>query len=213
MYSNEETKNNFMSIFNHIFRHRKKRLLSDVEMEFQRYIDSFTYLYLVFIAMGILISFFSNISIHLCGVLIGILFCVMGGIYLFFFLRKQHFSFYKFFITFSLIAFLFGIIFFFLNPNYEKSYFIFLGLSIVFMNLERLLELFYLFRSNDPSKTIFLVISVLSVVLSIFVFLNPFSNLLKNEVLGIFSILFSILNLMQLSLLQKRIHEFINSIE
>lgn len=213
MYSNEETKNNVMSMLQRIFRHRKKRLLNDTEREFQRYIDLFTYIYLLFILVGVSMSFFSTISIHLCGVLLGILFCIMGGIYLFFFLRRKSFVLYRFFIIFSSIAFILGIFFFFMNPNHEKSYFICFGVSIILMNLERLYELFYLLRFNDPTKNIFMVCTILSMILSIFVFMNPFANLLKNEVLGIFSILFSILNLMQISLLQKRISEFVNSID
>ncbi len=135
MYSNEETKNNVMSMLQRIFRHRKKRLLNDTEREFQRYIDLFTYIYLLFILVGVSMSFFSTISIHLCGVLLGILFCIMGGIYLFFFLRRKSFVLYRFFIIFSSIAFILGIFFFFMNQNHEKSYFICFVVSIIFMNL------------------------------------------------------------------------------
>ena len=214
MYSNDDqTKKNFMTLFNNIFRRRKKRLLSEAEIEFQRYVDYFTYFYLLFIVIGIIYCFLSNISVHLCGVIFGILFCVMAGIYLFFFLRRKNFSLYKFFSIFGVIGFVLGIAFFFLNPNNESSYLLCFGLSIIVVNLDRLLELFYLFRSNDPSKIIFLLSSILSVSLGVFVVINPFSYLFYREILGIFAILFSIINLMQLSLLQKRISEFVNSVD
>lgn len=207
MYSDiDHAKKNLRDITKKLFHRRTKRLLTDSEIVFQRYLDFFSLFTLFFLLFGIVMSLLSNVSILACSIGYGLFAILYGVIHLFFFFQRRHFAFYRFSILYGVIDIILGILFFVLPSNLS---FLLLGVFFLVSTFEKFLSSFYLFRLHDQSFLVILVSSILVLFMGILLMINPFGNLTFNETFGLFSILFSVLNLAMYSLLQKKISEFV----
>lgn len=209
MYSDLEKNKKKFPFSISLFRHRTKRLLSDIESEYQKYLDVMTFYMIAFLVMGIVFALFQTFSIRTCSVILGLFAFAYGAIKGFFVTHRRRFTFYRFTIFPMIISFLFGGILLFF-PNFVFPYYsLFLGFFILLVMLERFYNCFFFFRMRDNSRYVFLSSTILSVLLAIVVMINPFTQLLYGEIFGIFSIFFSILNLSMLSLLQRSIVDYV----
>lgn len=211
MYSNaENTKKSLKDFIKNIFRKRKKRLLTDSEKEFQKYLSVSAILYLVTIIFGIVFAIYSNLTIGVCQILIGIVATIFTIFYGFFFFQRKKFTFYKFFILFAIVNLIVVILLFFLDSS---NFLLLSGIWFMVLHFERLLEAIYLLKVQDQTRVLFSVFSIMSIVLGIFVMVNPFIQFAYREVVGIMLILYSVLNLSELSLLYKKMNFFVSSFE
>lgn len=210
MYSEiHQNKNSFKEFCNRLFHRRTKRLLTDREQEFQKYLDFFTYFSILFLLCGIMFSIFS-FSLKSCGVIMGIFFLLNALIHGYFFTKRRNFSIFRFCVIPMFMFIILGIVPFCLKLSQMDFYFIVLGIYVLLGSIEHFLLSFSIFRLHDQTFFLFLIFSILSIVISILVFLNPFEQLTYAEVLGVFLILYHILRLSLLSLLQKKISGFVS---
>jgi len=193
-----------------MFRRRTKRLLTDSEVFFQRYLDVMTVFSILFLLLGIIFSILSSYSFRFYNLLLGLFLLIFGIIEVPFFFKRRQFSYFRFSGVKGLIISFLGIIFFFIDINKMEYSFIFLAIYIFINVVEKFGMTFCLFRLHDKSFIVMMVHSLLLLMLGILLWINPFHHLLFAEVLGIFIILYHILNLSILSLLQKRISEFVS---
>lgn len=209
MYSDvDRTKKGLSAIRQKLFHRRTKRLLTDTERIFQNYLDIFTVYFIIFILLGICFASFQNVSLSIWKYVFGILLILSGIIHFLFFMKRRQFYFYRFSWIYSLVGILLGLISFFLGDIHLHLLLIFFGIYVFVSTLERLMECFYLFPLRDQCVLMLIVHAIVGVILGIFILVNPFAHLSYAEVLGIFSILFGILNLSEVSILQRRITEF-----
>lgn len=195
------------NIIARIFRRRTKRLLTDTEMEFQKYLDVFLLYYVVFIICGILFAVVPSFTIFHCSKILGVLFILYGFIQFYFFRHRRNFSFYRFSFLYGIGSIILGGFLVFVKS--VPALFVITGIFMLLSLVERVMESFIIYRLHDGSFPVMVTNTILSIILAIFFMVNPFEQLDFTEVFGIFSILFSILNLSEQSILQRRISEFV----
>ena len=95
MYQEEMKQKGSVSILERIFHRRKKRLFSNIELEFQKYLDAFTLFSIVLILMGVVLAIWNSIPELLLRIFIGgsLFVFYLCDIYLIF--RRRDFSYYK----------------------------------------------------------------------------------------------------------------------
>lgn len=212
MYS--EINKNKKSLFrNGLFHKRTKRLLNDNERELEKYLNTFLIFSLVLVFIGIIIAVWMSSAIHISAILIGISILASSILYFVYFLRRRKFSFYRFSLFYGIIGLIISLFFFVTDPVESTRYCALLGLYMIFMTSEQLMETFYLFRAHDHNFVFLLVSSLLSVFLGILVWINPFEHLFISEVLGIFIILYYILHLTELFYLRNHVSELVESFD
>lgn len=187
----------------HFFHRRTKRLLNPVGNRFEFFLNTFVIYSFFFLVLGIF-SAMGSLSNQLISIFLGILFLGYGGVHFYFFFQRQQLSFYKLSCVYGILGICLGIAsFIFANTNYLQLLVVF-GIYFIIQTLERVLEGFSLIRLHDKDVIVFLVQSLLFVFMAILLFINPFVNLYFGEIIGIFSILFGILNLSSLSFMRKK---------
>jgi len=207
MYSDTaKTKSKLAFMTKKLFHRRTKRLLTDSEILFQKYLDVSSLFSLLFLIMGIGMILCQSVSMKLYGMIFGLFLLGFAGIQFYFFLKRREFEVFRFSCISFFFAVVLGILYFILNPIY---YILLWGFVIIVSMFEKLFHAFYLYRLHDNSFLIYFVSLFMMLILAILAFIHPFANLPILEVLGLLSILFHILNLSTLSLLQKRISEFV----
>lgn len=209
MYSDTERQKEKMNrtIISRIFRRRTKRLLTDTEMEFQKYLDTFLIYYIVLMICGILFAVIQSFTVFHCSKILGVLFMLGGMIHFYFFRHRHIFSMYRFSVFFGLSSIILGLCLILIKS--VTMLFVVTGIVMLVLTVERMIESFVMFRLHDGSFPVLITNTILSIGLSILFMINPFQQLQYTEVFGIFSILFSILNLSGQSILQRRISEFV----
>lgn len=206
MYSNDIKSRKFNDIWKGLFRKRTKRLLTNTEKEFQKSLFCFMSLYGIMIVMGILFAVLSDITLQSCSIFLGILLLAFALMYFFYFLRARKFTFYKVYIFFALGTFALGLLFFFLQAHFVL---ILSGAFMMLIGLERVIETVFFFRMKNPGKVVLLVSTIFLFLLGALIMINPFVQLMYREVIGIFLILFSLLNISINLLLHREISSFI----
>lgn len=187
----------------HFFHRRTKRLLTPVGNRFAFFLNTFVIYSFFFLVLGIF-SAMGSLANSLISIFLGILFLGYGIVHFYFFFQRQQLSFYKLSCIYGILGICLGIAsFIFANTNYMQLLVV-LGIYFIIQTLERVFEGFSLIRLHDKDVIVFLVQSLLFVFMAILLFINPFVNLYFGEIIGIFSILFGILNLSSLSFMRKK---------
>jgi len=207
MYSETEKEpSRWSSIRNRLFHRRTRRLFTDTEQEFERYLTAFGFISIAFILGGILFSIWPFMSFYvLQGTIVG-LGIISGFLCFWFFRKRKSFSFYQISILYGILNIIVSILGFFFQGY---SILVVLALYILITILERIFTIFYFLRLHDRSVMILIVSSCLMLFMAVLLFINPFAQLYFGEVLGIFMVLYGILNLLQISFLQKRSRDFL----
>lgn len=211
MYNEEAQKKSSGGILERIFHRRKKRLFSNIELEFQKYLDAFTIFTVLFIFLGVVLAIWSGISSIVLRIFIAFSFFLYAGIAFYFFFRRRELSFYNFCILYGIISFLLGTFVFF-QENIQGVLNL-LGVFYLTISFGHYLESFYFFRMHDNDALVLLVSNVLIDFIAILLFINPFAQLLGGEVIGVFLILFGILQISILSFLNKKSSSFLSFFE
>lgn len=211
MYQEEMKQKGSVSILERIFHRRKKRLFSNIELEFQKYLDAFTLFSIVLILMGVVLAIWNSIPELLLRIFIGGALFVFSLCEFYFFVRRRELSFYNIHIFYGIVALILGILLFF-QENVQGVLNLF-GVFYLMVSLQHYLESYYMIRLRDKDVIVFLVSNVLIDFMAILLFINPFSQLLGGEILGVFLILFGIIHISLLSFLSKKSSSFLSFFE
>lgn len=196
-----------------LFHRRTKRLLTDNEREFQKYLNCFLIGFFVFLIIGILIASWSTLPIRITSVLFGVVFFAFSVLHFIYFRRRRHFEFYRLMLFFGIVGVIFALLFFITDIAFMERYLLFLGIYIILMSFERLFEVFYFIRVHYQGFIFLLVAAFLNLFLGILLIVNPFAQLMYYEILGIFTILYCVLNLTEIMFLHGRISEFVSAFD
>ncbi len=211
MYSEENEKVSSTSFWRRLFHRRTRRLFTDLEREFQNYLDSFSIFSVVLLLFGVVFSLWNTAEPLLVRILLGLLFLAYGILHFWFFSKRRKFSIYKISVVYGILGFVGAICTFFASEL--SNVLLVFGLFLFLTTLERFFLSFYLIRLRDMSVSMLLVSMGLMVFMGVLLFINPFTHLYLGQVLGIFAILYGILNLTQLSFLSKKINDILSFFE
>ncbi|MCI8575617.1 MAG: hypothetical protein HFI09_04020 [Bacilli bacterium] len=187
-----------------LFRKKTKRLLTKTENDLSLFFHIFMIYALMFVFFGICSVIGSSLSNGFLKIVLSLLFLGYGILHFYFYRRRGMQPFYKSSIFFGLVGCLFGLIGFFISSLNYQSLLVLYGVYFFIVVLERGYQGFPFVRVRDKDAIVFGVILLLLIFMAILLFINPFFNLYFGEILGVFSILFGVLNLSSLSFLQKK---------
>lgn len=164
---------------------------------------------IVFAILGLIIVLKSEIANSVAGTLIGIFFMVAGIIQIYTFIDKSKIRLFKCNLVIGILNLLLGI-FIMLNPlTLVDILNISLGIWLLIDGIGKLILFMNLKKVEEESKKIFLVSSLLLIFMGIVIIINPFRSIVITKTIGIFIILYNIVNLNDLVLLKRRSKKFL----
>lgn len=164
---------------------------------------------ILYLLLGVIIFLKSEIANSVAGILIGIFFLISGCIQIYTFLDKSKIRLFRCNIYIGILEFILGI-FIMLNPlTLIDILNISLGLWILIEGLNRGIYFYQLKKVGEETNKIFLTSALLLVFMGIIIILNPFRSIVITKMIGIFIILYNVVNLNNLVLLKRRCKKFL----
>jgi uncharacterized membrane protein HdeD (DUF308 family) len=167
---------------------------------------AFSVLYAI---LGIVIFLKSEMTISVVGTLIGVFFLISGIIEVYTFFDKYKIRLFRSNIIIGILTAILGILMILYPKTTVSVLNIGLGIWILFEGIGKFILFINLKKIKDSCSKIILVSSLLSIFLGVVIIINPFSTILVAKSVGIFIILYNILNLNDLVLLKRRSKYFL----
>ena len=161
--------------------------------------------------LGLIVFLKSEMTNNIAGILIGTFFLISGIIEIFTFIDKTKIKLFKSNLLVGIINILLGI-FIMLNPlTIINILNIGFGIGLLLEGINKLILYIKLKKAGEDSHRIFLVSALLLIFMGIIIIINPFRSLVITQTIGIFVILYNIVNLNNLVLLKKRSKKFLKN--
>ncbi len=210
MYSEIENKEEIKQSKEPFFHHRTKRIFANsVDV-----LESFTILCnvhsVLFILLGLLSTIYFSLSNGTIKVLFFLILLFYSVLHFYYFMKRRECAFLKSSLFYAVANFILGAVVLFTSSLLYQQILVFLGLHFLFIAIERMWYGFFLIRSRDKQVLVFGVQILLFILMSILLFINPFLTLYFGEIVGVFSILFGILNISSLSFAKKKIDQVLS---
>jgi uncharacterized membrane protein HdeD (DUF308 family) len=203
MYSEVNLEEKKSSKKSRLFHRRTKRLLTSTRKDISLFFNVFLCFSIMLVFYGVLavLGAFNNATLKN---ILGLMFLLYSIIHFYFYQYHKSLAFYKSSVVTGMTGLVLAMIVWFTDSFNCARILVFFGLFLFLVLLERVLQGIKLLQSHDKDVLVFGVMQVLLILMAILLFINPFVNLYFGEVLGIFSILFGILNFSSLSFLKKK---------
>lgn len=158
---------------------------------------------------GLILCLKSEIANTTVGILIGIFFLIAGCMQIYTFIDKTKIKLFKYNIGLGILDIILGI-FIMLDPlTLINILNISLGIWILIEGIYRI-SYFYRFKKvGEESNKILLASALLFIFMGVLIIFNPFRSIVITRTIGIFIILYSILNINNLVLLKRRSKHFL----
>lgn len=183
--------------------------LKKVTESFQKIIFIEMFFSILYALLGLVVFLNSEMTNKMIGLLIGTFFLISGILSIFTFVDKNKIRLFRWNLIFGILSLLLGILIMF-NPLSIVNFLnITLGIWLIVEAFNKIVYFTYLKKVGEESGKILLVSSILFFFLGIMIILNPFRSLLITKTIGIFIILYNILNLNDLVLLKRRSKNFL----
>jgi uncharacterized membrane protein HdeD (DUF308 family) len=178
--------------------------MKEIEKKFNKIILTEMGFSILYAILGLIFVLKSEMTVKVVGVLIGIFFILTGLIEIYTFLDKSKIRLFRTNIFIGILNIILGIIII-LNPITTVTVLnIGLGIWILVEGISKFILFLNLKKIKDECSKIFLVSSLLLIFLGIILIIYPFSTIAVTKAVGIFIILYNILNLNDLVLLKRR---------
>ena len=159
--------------------------------------------------LGLVILLKSEMTNSVVGILIGTFFLLSGILEIYTFIDKSKIKLFKSNLIIGFINIILGI-FVMLNPlTIINILNIGLGITLLIEGIKKLVLYINLKKVGEKSQRIILVTVLLLIFMGILIIINPFRSILITQTIGVFIILYNIVNLNNLVLLKKRSKKFI----
>ena len=164
---------------------------------------------LLYALLGLIIFLKSEIANSVVGTLIGTFFLIAGLIQIYTFIDKSKIRLFKCNIVTGILNILLGI-FIMLNPlTLVDILNISLGVWLVVESISKFILYVNLKKIQEETNKIFLVSTLLLLFMGVIIIINPFRSMLITQTIGIFIILYNIVNINDLVLLKRRSKKFL----
>ncbi len=183
--------------------------MKKIEAGFNKLIFAEMVFSVVFALVGIIIFLNSDMTNKTAGVVIGTFFLLSGLFSAFTFVDKNKIPLFRFNLVFGILSILLGIFIMF-NPLKLIDFLnMFLGLWFAVECVKKFVYFIRLRSINEESRKVIFVSSLVILFLGIVIVINPFKSIVITKSVGIFIILFNILNLSDLVLLKRKANKFL----
>lgn len=178
--------------------------MKNIEKSFQKIIFIEMVFSVLYALLGLFIFLNSEITNKIVGVCMGTFFIISGIASIFSFIEKSKIKIFHYNIVFGIASVVVGI-FSMLNPLSIVNFLnISIGIWLLIESINKFIYFLFLRKVNSKSANILLVSSLLLLILAILIIVNPFRSMVITKTVGIFIILYNILNLNDLVLLKRR---------
>lgn len=192
---------------------KKSSFLDKIQLEFKKIVGLSIILNILFLLFGILIYMNPYMSLKLTGVIIGIYFIIFGLFNIYEYFNRMEVSLFKYKIFGGILSLILGI-FVIINPfKLVKILTIAFGIYLIIHSLSKAIEALKLKRFNYDGWLIILVTSVILLIFGVFVTINPMASMDIIEVVAIFIILSTILEIANLLMTYGKAKEIVKLIK
>ncbi len=186
--------------------------MKKIEKEFNKLLFTEMVLSVIYGVVGLIIFLNSEMTNQVVGTIIGTFFLLYGVFSIFTSLDKIKIKLFKYNLFFGIASFLLGFFIMF-NPLTLLNFLnISLGIWLFVEGINKIVYFLFLRKIKEESNRIFLVTAIFLVLLGILIIVDPFRTLIVTKTIGIFIVLYNILNLNDLVLLKRRSKVFLKSL-
>ena len=188
---------------------KKRSTIKYLENQFNLYMLANCGVSLLMILLGFVLYVNPTIAIKTVSWLIGLIFIIVGALSIYSYIKKDRITLLSFNLIYGIISAVVGLLVI-LNP-FAIANILTVGLGI-WLIVSGGLKVNYSIRLKaikEQSWSLTLVVGIISIIFGLMVILNPFSKLILVEVIGLFLIVYGIIDLTDILLLKKRAKNFI----
>ena len=150
--------------------------------------------------LGLFIFLKSETTNKTVGLLIGTFFLIYGLIELFSFFNKKKLTLFRYNLIFGILNLIIGIFIMFNPLSILNILNLSLGIGLLLDGVNKMVYFFYIKKWDKKSSRILIASGLLIIFLGIMIIINPFLTLVITKTIGIFIILYNILNLNDLGI-------------
>ncbi len=188
---------------------KKRSTIKFLEGQFNKYMLINGILSTIIIVVGFILFVSPSIAIKTVSWLIGLFFCIQGILSIISYIKKDRITLLTFNLIYGLISILIGL-FVIINP-FAIANILTIGLGI-WLIISGGLKLNYSLRLKwvkESSWAVTFGVGIISIIFGLLAILNPFSKLFLVEVIGLFLMVYGIIDLTDTVLLKRRAKQFI----
>lgn len=209
---NKKNKNKENEFGSRFFRKRTKRLLTNIDILFHKIMVIELIISSLLILLGVVALLFPSVSIKIISILLGLTIIAYGITNIYSYFKRKEIAIFKSYIMYGIIACIVGLLML-INPfAFSQLMTIIFGIYILYLALNKFDFALKLKKIEEKSWTILLASSILESLISILIFINPFSNLSIMQLVGSFLILSGIINWMNTLLIKNRALDFMENL-
>ena len=163
------------------------------------------------IILGIVLYAYPAIAIKTVSWLIGIIFIIIGSLSIYSYIKKDRISLLAFNLVYGILSIVVGL-FVALNPFAIANILtVSLGIWLLVSGALKVNYALRLKSIKELSWSLTLAVGIITILFAIMVLFNPFSKLIIVEVIGLFLIVYGVIDLTDILLIKKRSKNFIKS--
>lgn len=188
---------------------KKRSTVKYLETQFNSYMIANIMLSILMIILGIILYVNPSIAIKTVSWLIALFFIIQGVLSIYSYVKKDRITLLGFNLIYGIISIVIGL-FVILNP-FAIANILTMGLGL-WLLVSGGLKINYSVRLKnikEQSWALTLVVGLISIIFGLMVILNPFSKLIIVEVIGLFLVVYGVIDLTDILLLKKRAKSFI----
>lgn len=189
----------------------KKTTIKVLESMFNKYMIANIVVSLTMIILGIVLYAYPEIAIKTVSWLIGIIFIIIGSLSVYSYIKKDRISLLAFNLVYGILSIVVGL-FVALNPFAIANILtVSLGIWLLVSGALKVNYALRLKSIKELSWSLTLAVGIITILFAIMVLFNPFSKLIIVEVIGLFLIVYGVIDLTDILLIKKRSKNFIKS--
>ena len=169
--------------------------MKKIEQEFNKIILIEMTFSVMYALLGLFIFLKSETTNKTVGLLIGTFFLIYGLIELFSFFNKKKLTLFRYNLIFGILNLIIGIFIMFNPLSILNILNLSLGIGLLLDGVNKMVYFFYIKKWDKKSSRILIASGLLIIFLGIMIIINPFLTLVITKTIGIFIILYNILNL------------------
>lgn len=183
--------------------------MKKLEQSFQRIVFIEIIFSILYAFFGLIVFLNSEITNKIVGVCIGTFFIVSGLVSVFSFIEKSKIKIFHYNFIFGILSIAIGLFSMFNPLSILNILNISLGVWLLVESGSKIVYFGYLNKINSKSAKVILGSSCLLFFLGIMIILNPFRSLVITKTIGIFILLYNILNISDLMLFKRNVKNII----
>ena len=178
--------------------------MKKLEQEFDKMIFKEMVFSILFAILGVIIIVKSEMTNKVVGILIGLFFLCFGLYYIYTAFEKNKLKIFHYNYIFGILSIVLGILIIFNPFSIINLLNLMLGIWFIVESCNKFVYFLYLRKAKTPFKGILLTSSIFLMIFGIMLLFNPFTTMVITKVVGMFILLYNLINLNDLVLFKRK---------